>query len=62
MAYYGYPIINKIIGFMPNNYMEIGIFSGEGIKDMALNHKYKNICEHAVVSSSSTTFKFYFIN
>ena len=43
MANYGYPIINKLINFLPNNYLEIGIFSGEGIKDIAINNKNK-IC------------------
>jgi hypothetical protein len=41
MANYGYPIINKLMNFLPNNYLEIGIFSGEGIKEMALNNKNK---------------------
>jgi hypothetical protein len=41
MADYGYPIINKLINFLPNNYLEIGIFSGEGIKEIAINNKNK---------------------
>ncbi len=43
MANYGYPIIKKLINFLPNNYLEIGIFSGEGIKEIAINNKNK-IC------------------
>lgn len=41
MANYGYPIINKLINFLPNNYLEIGIFSGEGIKEIATNNQNK---------------------
>jgi len=41
MANYGYPIINKLMNFLPNNYLEIGIFSGEGIKEIAINNKNK---------------------
>ena len=41
MASYGYPIINKLMNFLPNNYLEIGIFSGEGIKEIAINNKNK---------------------
>jgi predicted O-methyltransferase YrrM len=43
MADYAYPIINKIIGLFPNNYLEIGIFSGQGIKELAREHKDKTL-------------------
>jgi hypothetical protein len=42
MASYAYPIISRIIRLFPNNYLEIGIFSGQGIKELALEHKEKN--------------------
>lgn len=43
MASYAYPIIDKIIGLFPNNYLEIGIFSGQGIKELAIEHKDKKL-------------------